>query len=186
MKDIEGIGLVLQVLKPHWKQIEDEFDKHNQRFLALAAVDHDAIGRVLRSHLVIESFMNSFLLQHFGLEDFDGLKLSFYQKAKLLPLRGSSASAVRPGILQVNAVRNKYGHRLEHKIERHEISAVLEILATARSGASFSSEVEAIEAFARVACAFLSVPPPQLQQLFLEAFENVQSYEPENVASAEG
>lgn len=178
MNDIDGIEKVLQVLQPHWNEIEADFERHNQRFLALAAVDHDAIGRVLRAHLIIESFMNSFLAQHYGLDDIDRLNLSFFQKAKLLPSRGSSAAAVRPGILQVNSVRNKYGHRLNHEIERHEISAVLEMLRTARPGVDFASEVEAIEAFAPVACAFLSVPPPELQELFVEAFQNVRSHEP--------
>lgn len=178
MKDIDGIEKVLQVLQPHWNEIEADFERHNQRFLALAAVDHDAIGRVLRAHLIIESFMNSFLAQHYGLDDIDRLNLSFFQKAKLLPSRGSSAAAVRPGILQVNSVRNKYGHRLNHEIEGHEISAVLEMLRAARPGVDFASEVEAIEAFAPVACAFLSVPPPELQELFVEAFQNVRSHEP--------
>ncbi|PSL10932.1 hypothetical protein CLV44_12412 [Marinobacterium halophilum] len=178
MKDIDGIEQVLQVLQPHWEQIEADFERHNQRFLELSAADHDAIGRVLRAHLVIESFMGAFLTQHYGLDDFEGLKLSFFQKAKLFPSRVSSAAAVRPGILQVNSVRNKFGHRLNHQIERHEISAVLEMLRAARPGIDFESEVEAIEASATVACAFLSVPPPELQQLFLEAFQNVHSYEP--------
>jgi hypothetical protein len=82
--------------------------------------------------------------------------------------------------LQLNAVRNKFGHRLNHEIERHEISAVLEALAVARPGIDFANPISAIEAFAPVACAFLSVPPPQLQQLFMEAFANVRSYNPEN------
>lgn len=180
MKDIDGIEQVLRVLEPHWQQIEEDFDRHNRRFLKLATVDHDAIGRVLRAHLVIESFMDTFLSQHYGIENIQDLRLSFHQKAKLLPAQGSSAAAVRPGILQVNSVRNKFGHRLNHLVERHEISAVLEVLASARRGSTFSSEVEAIEAFAPVACAFLSVPPPHLQQLFLQAFANVRSYEPQN------
>lgn len=180
MKDIHGIDQVLGILAPHWKQIEEDFDRHNRRFLELAEVDHDAIGRVLRAHLVIESFMDTFLAQHYGIENIEELRLSFHQKAKLLPAQGSSAAAVRPGILQVNSVRNKFGHRLNHQIERHEISAVLEVLASARPGSVFGSEVEAIEAFAPVACAFLSVPPPHLQQLFLQAFANVRSYEPQS------
>ena len=78
----------------------------------------------------------------------------------------------------MNAVRNKFGHRLKHKIEGHEISAIYEVLQVARSGVRFASPVEAIEAFAPVACAFLAVPPPELQQLFMEAFAHVRSYQP--------
>lgn len=180
MKDIEGIEQVLQILEPHWQQIEEDFDRHNRRFLDLIKADHDAIGRILRAHLVIESFLDTFLTQLYGIENIQELRLSFHQKAKLLPTQGTSAAVVRPGILQVNSVRNKFGHCLNHTIERHEISAVLEVLAFARPGYAFANEVEAIEAFAPIACAFLSVPPPHLQQLFVQAFANLRSYEPQN------
>jgi hypothetical protein len=135
---------------------------------------------VLRAHLVIESFLGEFLVAHYGNDEIDELRLTFAQKAKLLPQSKSSAACVRPGIIQLNAVRNKFGHRLNHKIESHEISAIYEVLRVARSGVNFASPVDAIEAFAPVACAFLSVPPAELQQLFMEAFAHVRSYEPTN------
>ncbi|MBY3143966.1 hypothetical protein HFO65_36765 [Rhizobium laguerreae] len=56
MREIEGIEEAMGVLKPHWGEIEEDFHRHNARFLALAATDHDVIGRVLRSHLVVEIF----------------------------------------------------------------------------------------------------------------------------------
>jgi hypothetical protein len=181
VKDIEGIDAVLEVLKPHWAEITADFDRRNERFLELSRVDHQAIGRVLRVHLVVENFMNSFLPDYFGLEEFDGLRLSFYQKAILLPAAKSSASFVRPGILQINAVRNKFAHRLNHVIQNHEISAIYEALAVARDGVDFEP-LEAIEAFAPVACAFLSLPPKHLQGLFFKAFANLQSFTPEQAA----
>lgn len=180
MKDIEGIHNVLSVLKPHWAQIEEDFNLQNDRFLALASTDHDTIGRVLKAHLVVEIFINDFLKAHYGIDDLEELRLSFVQKAKLLPKSKSSAAFIRPGILQLNSVRNKFGHRLNHQIENHEISAIYEVLQVARTGVHFASEIEAIEAFAPIACAFLKVPPPELQQLFMDAFANVRSYEPEN------
>lgn len=183
MKDIEGIEEVLQILKPHWKDIQADFDRHNERFLELASTDHDAIGRVLRSHLVVEHFLNSYLAAHYDIDEFDELRLSFFQKAKLLPSRNTSAAYVRPGILQLNSVRNKFGHQTNHRIDGHEISAILQVLGVARSGTKFENSVEAIEAFAPVACAFLSLPDPPLRKLFAEAFANVRSYTPESVVS---
>ena len=180
MKDIDGIQDVLRVLEPHWDKIEADFNRQNERFLELAAVDHDMIGRVLRAHLIIENFLGEFLMGHYGIEDFSELRLTFSQKANLLPQFKSSAAFVRPGIIQLNAVRNKFGHRLNHTIESHEISAIYEVLQIARSGIQFPSQVEAIEAFVPIACAFLALPPPHLQQLFMEAFANVRSYQPEN------
>ena len=180
MKDIDGIQDVLRVLEPHWNTIEADFHQQNKRFLALAEADHDTIGRVLRAHLVIETFLGEFLMAHYGIDELDELRLTFAQKAKLLPKSKSSAAFVRPGIIQLNAVRNKFGHRLNHTIESHEISAIYEVLQAARSGVRFASQVEAIEVFAPIACAFLSVSPPELEQLFMEAFAHVRSHEPAN------
>lgn len=182
MNDIDGIHAVLEVLSPHWDEIKADFDRHNRRFLKLAGADHDAIGRVLRAHLVVESFLDAFLCTYYDLENFEQMRLSFCQKALLLPARGSSAAFVRPGILQLNCVRNKFGHELNRQIARHEVSAVYEALQVAREGAVFESPLDAIEAFAPVACAFLSVPPPHLQELFMEAFAAVKSHLPEMVA----
>ena|ERR1039457_7252060 len=175
MRDIEGIEDVLAVLEPHWAEIHADFDSHNKHFLRLAKADHDLIGRVLKTHLIIENFLNSFLTKHYGISDLADAKLSFYQKAKLLPDGASSSAFVKPGILQLNSVRNKFGHTLEFKIERDQISAIYEALSVARSGTDFPTVVDAIEAFCPVACAFLSVPPKNLQSLFMKAFSHVRT-----------
>lgn len=180
MKDIDGIDHALEVLKHQWTEIEADFARHNERFLALASADHDAIGRVLRAHLVVENFLDTYLAETLGVEDISGIKLTFAQKAKLLPFKSSSAAFVRPGVIQLNSVRNKFGHRISHQIEEKEVSAILEVLRVARPSYSFSNFVEAIEAFAPVACAFLSVPPRHLQELFAEAFSYIRPTTPEN------
>ncbi|MBY3499336.1 MULTISPECIES: hypothetical protein [Rhizobiaceae] len=179
MREIEGIKEAMAVLHPYWDEIEGEFHRQNARYLELAAADHETIGRVLRAHLVVENFMNSYLPDFFGIEDFEELRLSFSQKAKLLPTRKSSAAFVRPGVIQLNAVRNKFGHRLNHEIKLHEIEAITNALKIARPGVDFANPIDAIEAFAPIACAFLSIPPKHLQEAFLEAFKNVRSYNPD-------
>jgi len=60
---------VLAVLEPYWAEIHADFDAHNQRFLQLAGANHDLIGRVLKMHLVIKNFLNSFLSAHYGISD---------------------------------------------------------------------------------------------------------------------
>lgn len=173
MRDIEGIDKVLAILEPHWADVQADFDTHNKLFLRLAETNHDLIGRVLKAHLIVENFLNSFLTAHYGVVELADVKLSFYQKAKLLPDFASSAAFVKPGILQLNSVRNKFGHTLEFEIERTHVSAIYEALSVARSGTEFPTAVDAIEAFCPVACAFLSVPPQNLQKLFIEAFSKV-------------
>lgn len=178
MRDIEGIEEAMEVLKPHWEEIEAAFNRQNERYLALAAADHEAIGRVLRAHLIVENFMNSYLVDAFEFEDFDALRLTFAQKAKMLPQSRSSAAWIRPGIIQLNSVRNKFGHRIEHVVEFSSISTILEVLSVSRSGIEFQTPIDAIEAFAPVACAFLSIPPKHLSDAFSRAFSHVHTATP--------
>ncbi len=181
MKDIDGIENALEILEPLWPEIELRFDEQNARFLKLSSTDHEPIGRILRAHLVVESFMDAFLQQYLAIENLGPIRLSFFQKASLLPSERSSASFVKPGILQLNAIRNKFGHRLDREIAAHELSAIYAVLDSARKGVTFESHVEAIEAFTPVACAFLSPAPKHIQAAFLEAFAKMKAYEPESV-----
>ncbi len=178
MNDIEGIEKAVAALQPYWQEIEADFNSHNERFLKLLAVDHEPIGRILRAHLVIENFLDMFLTNFYQIEEFDDLRLTFAQKAKLLPSRRSSAAFVRPGIIQLNTIRNKFGHKIDHSIEDHNLSAIYEVLRHARPNVEFESQIKVIEGFAAVACAFLSVPPKHLQELFMEAFAEVRSFNP--------
>ncbi|WP_281928545.1 hypothetical protein [Roseibium album] len=178
MRDIEGIDEAMEVLKPQWSEIEADFAQQNERYLAMAKTDHLTVGRVLRAHLIVENFMNSFLADFFEFEELDSLRLTFAQKAKMLPSRNSSAAFVRPGIIQLNAVRNKYAHRLDHTVEFPAIASIMDVLSVSRSSIGFSDPIDAIEAFAPVACAFLGVPPKHIQDLFIEAFSNVHSMTP--------
>lgn len=66
MRDIEGIEEAMEVLRPHWGDIEANFHRQNKRYLALASTDHEVVGRVLRAHLIIENFLNSYLVDKFG------------------------------------------------------------------------------------------------------------------------
>lgn len=170
---IVGIDHALRVLAPHWPAIEADFARQNERFLELARADHDAIGRVLRAHLVVENFLDQFLQSRLGIADLSPLRFSFAQKVGLLPESSSAAAFVKPGIKELNSVRNKYGHRLQQEVAWQEVRAISEILAIARRGASFESPLGAIEAFAPVACAFLGVPPAALADVFRDAFAQV-------------
>lgn len=178
MRDIEGIEEAMEVLRPVWSDLEDDFNRQNERYLSMAATDHEAVGRVLRAHLIIENFLNSYLVDLFGFEDFGDLRLTFSQKAKMLPQSGVASAWVRPGILQLNNVRNRYGHRLDHTVDFVAIGAIMEILSVSRSGHEFSTPIEAIEAFVPVACAFLSVPPAHLSEAFAEAFRHIHTATP--------
>jgi hypothetical protein len=174
MRDIEGIDHVVDKLRPHWNDIDAHFERENYRFKDLFARDHDVLGRVLKCHLIVEHYLERFLGTHFGIDDVSGAKLSFFQKAFLLPNKGVAAAFVRPGILKLNAIRNQFGHTLEPVLTFEDLGAISTILGVARPGVDFEEPINAIEAFTTVACTWLIVPPPGLQQVFVEAFSEIR------------
>jgi hypothetical protein len=118
MRDIEGIDAVVAKLKPHWPVIEEHFERENRAFISLTRSNHDVIGRVLKCHLIVEHYLNRFLVAHFEIDNFDEVRLTFAQKAQLLPDRASAAAFVKPGIVQLNRIRNRFGHSLGAELSR--------------------------------------------------------------------
>lgn len=181
MKDIDGIHQVLEVIKPHMGGIEKHFSDTNETFNNLMQQSHDDIGRVLKCHLIVEHFLTKFVSDFYKINNIEGLQLRFSQKTELIPKSGISASFVRPGIIQLNKIRNRLGHDLSTRVESHYVSAIYQVLAVCRKGVQFASPIEAIEAFTPIASAFLSLPPPELQQVFIEAFKKVVTHDPEEI-----
>jgi len=146
------------------------------------AQEHDLIGRVLKCHLVLENYLDRFLAAHFGITDLANAKLSFFQKATLLPQKASAAAFVKPGVLRLNAIRNQFGHTLRPVLRVKDLGPIDVVLSIARQRVSFKQPIDAIEAFTTVACTFLIVPPPHLQKIFMEAFKNVRVNVPKPLA----
>jgi hypothetical protein len=174
MRDIEGIENVVALLKPHWPQIDSHFNEENKKFIALISRPHDGIGRLLKCHLILEHYLDRYLSEHFEIEEFENAKLSFFNKASLLPGRASSAAFVKPGILRLNVLRNRAGHRLGADFSMEDLGPINAVLSTAREGIQFKEPVEAIEAFTTIACTWLIVPPRHLQEIFTKAFSEVR------------
>jgi len=174
MREIEGIDRVVEILRPHMAEIEERFNIENQRFITLIQHPHDIIGRLLKCHLIIEHYLERFLSAHYGLENIEDAKLNFFNKAMLLPTSSSSAAFVRPGILKLNSIRNKASHNLAREPSFDDLGPISDVLEIARPAVSFSSPIEAIEAFTTVACTWLIVPPKEHQQLFADAFAEVR------------
>jgi len=174
MRDIEGIEKVVARLKPHWAEIETHFHIENQHFIALMERPHDVLGRLLKCHLIVEHYLDRFLKEHYGIEEVEEARLGFLNKAMLLPSKASSAAVVRPGIIKLNALRNRCGHNLTEEILFADLGPISQVLEIARSGARFATPIEAIEAFTPVACTWLIIAPHDLQELFMDAFSEVR------------
>ena len=162
----------LDVFAPHIETLTKEAQAEVDRFNALFAADHNAIGRVLKVHLVVEHYLDEHLQSKLKIENVEDVRLTFVQKARMLSKKQSSAAFVRAGILQLNAVRNKFSHTLNPTIEWAAVNEIVEALTIARPGVKYAQPIEAIEAFAPVACSFLAETPDTLRTLMEQGFKN--------------
>lgn len=155
----ENQNEILDLFAPIMDELKKEAQAEIDRFDAAFSADHNAIGRVLRVHLVIEQYMNEHIKTEYKIMNLEELKLSFSQKIKLLKDDLSAAAFVKQGIQNVNSVRNKFSHTLSPKIEWGAINNVTDVLKIARKDMVYAEPIDAIEAFAPVACAFLINAP---------------------------
>jgi hypothetical protein len=173
MQPIGKVPELVDKLLPHWSRIEEHVNTENNRFKALLVGDHDAIGRVLRHHLVVEHYVTCFLREQLNLSGLEDARLSFFQKASLLPDQNENVAFVKPGILELNAVRNKLAHALNSDIQKFQVPKMTAVLEIARKGIEFPDPVAKIEVFTAVACTFLLASPEDIDLLFTRVFREV-------------
>ena len=149
----------LDLFAPIMDELTKEAQAEIDRFEVAFSADHNAIGRVLKVHLVIEQYLNEYIGAKYKIENLEELRLTFNQKTCLLKDDLSPAAWVKSAIQNVNNVRNKFSHTLTPKINWGEINNVVDVLKIARKGVSYDEPIDAIEAFAPVACAFLIEAP---------------------------
>ena len=174
MDQLKGIEKVVEVLKPHWERISEHFDEENEKFKELFSNDHEVIGKVLKCHLIVENYLDSFLEEHYGINDIDAARLSYFQKAKLIPDSKSSVTLIKPGVLQLNTIRNRYGHNLDAEVKSEELNQINRVLDIFRKEQKFEDAIDRIEAFTSIACTALTVNPSEIQEIFTEAFSHIE------------
>ncbi len=142
MREIEGIDKVIESLKPHRATIEAQFNRENERFKVLMNQDHDVLGQVLKCHLVVEHYLDRYLTIKYSASDIRQARLTFFQKAKLLPDKGTAASFVKPGIVKLNEIRNKFGHNLEMSLDHYELDSINQVFNVAYQETNFSNAID--------------------------------------------
>ena len=182
MQEIEGVKAAAAKLRPHWATINKLFEHENRVFIGLISSPHDTLGRVLKCHLIVEHYLNRFLVAHFGIDNFDEVRLTFAQKANLIPDRATAVSFIKLGIVRLNKIRNQFSHSLGTEIsDADDLGSMRTALEIFRSGVTFKSPIETIEAFSTLACTFMIVMPADIQQAITESVKllKVRVDEPE-------
>ena len=173
MRDIDFIQDVVAELAPRWPRIEERFNQENEAFKRFLAQDHDLIGRVLKCHLIVENYINRHLEAISPSHDWEKARLRFAQKMELLPQANPKVAWVLPGIKELNAIRNRFGHRITATVSPTDLTACISVLTIARRGKKYTESMEIIEDFTTVACTWLLVDP-EIEGLFAEAFKRAR------------
>lgn len=173
MRDIDFVPDVVAELAPQLPEIERRFNAENEQFKKLLAKDHELIGRVLKCHLIIENYVNRHLVEVAPKHDWLKARLNFSQKLSLLPSGNPKVEWILPGIKNINAIRNKFGHDIEARVELQDLNDCIHVLSVARRNKKYVEPSEIIEDFTVVSCTWLIVDS-RIDQIFSEAFSRVK------------
>lgn len=83
-------------------------------------LDVVSIGRVLRSHLYVEYYINSYLKTKLSINRRQLGLLSFYQKIQELKKRKSKLKVLAASIERINFVRNRISHNLNAMVDNED------------------------------------------------------------------
>jgi hypothetical protein len=163
----------VEILAPHMKEMEAEFEREQRRFAELFSRASDIPGRILKSHLVLEHYLDRHLTEAMGLQHVDDARLSFYQKATLLPTERSVAGFIKPGILRVNTIRNRVAHNLDASIGPDDLEPMEPLLLISRPSVEGAEPIVKIEKFTILACTWLIPQKPEIKALWERAMATV-------------
>lgn len=169
----KAFDAAIAIVSPHFDEIEAEFNKESRRFAELFAQDHDITARILKCHLVLEHYLGRHLTETMGLKNIDNARLSFYQKAMLLPSEPSVAALVKPGILRVNKIRNRFAHNLDARIDEDDLEPMSWLLRLSRPSVEAAEPIVRVENFTVLACTWLIPTRPEIEELFERAMATV-------------
>lgn len=99
----------------------DHFEKLREKVTTLLKREHDLIGKILKCHLIIESYINKVLKYHFELDiENEKANFSFNQKLSLIQNK-VSFKIFFASLKELNKIRNRFAHNLNAEIEEKDI-----------------------------------------------------------------
>lgn len=138
-----------------WEIIDAEFAEVGRRWNQ----DVVAIGRILRSHLFVEHYLNEHLTKaNPRLGSVEKARLTFAQKVSLIDADDARLREILPGVKHLNSIRNRLAHRLSGAIDVADAEVFLQAkyfaalrVEGAKPGAPSTQPLDILEEFARYA-----------------------------------
>lgn len=145
------------------EQFRERMEARHHEFWEAWDRDTDVMGRFLRAHLVVEHFMAKYLaFLNPRLGSLEKARLSYTQKLELLGEHDPFLRHLRPGLRQLNELRNKFAHRLDYRLAREDTQAIANLplfralrAELAKPDIPSDIPIEVVEEFARYAAAQL-------------------------------
>ena len=174
MRNIRGIDKAVDILSPHWQEIDEYFNAENKKFTELLQTDHRNIGRIIKCHLILELYIERYLCKRLNLTDISDLRLTFYQKVLLLPETSAAITILKSDLLLLNKFRNRIAHDLNLEVSMNELNSMIKILEISGRNTENMDVYDVIDSFTTLACTWLLITPPHLEELFNKAFGEVE------------
>ena len=169
MERFRGLDKAAEILLPYLQEFQEHFDSENTRYKELSRADPTNLGRVIKCHLISELYIDNYLREKLAIANIDDARLSYYQKVNLLPDRGLPPMFVKPGLLKLHQIRNKVAHNLNPNLIEKDLQPMTEIMGPMRRETEGLDSIGIIESFTTLACIFLIVTPPHLEDVVAKA-----------------
>jgi hypothetical protein len=138
--------------------IEEDLRIFNAQYREFVTKDHAVVGSVLRSHLIVEHFLDRYLAAaNPAINGWSHARLSFTQKVALANNAQSKVRMLIPGMQCLNRLRNQLVHNLNAEFDVASIGPIREFITIwYQAGGKFIPEgVHFVEEFALVAGGWL-------------------------------
>lgn len=127
MSELPDIGVAIRKLFDSYGGKEKFFEATKKRLAEFNMrwdQDIGAMGRVLRSHLIVEHYMTAYLQKvNPNLGVIDEARIGFAQKVDLLGDHDILITELIPGIRRVNTVRNRLAHNLSVSVTQDDVNS---------------------------------------------------------------
>lgn len=138
--------------------MERDLAEFNKRYGDLVRADTSGMSVILRSHLIVEHFIDEYLPKaHPGIQDWDAARLTFAQKLTLIDHPQSNLAMAMPGIRALNRARNKIAHTLDAALPPRDLQPIEEFIRIwyGAAGKPIPTGMDAVPHFALTVAGFL-------------------------------
>lgn len=138
--------------------IEKDLQNFNAKYRSFVERDDAAVSVVLRSHLIVEHFLDQYLASaNPSIQGWGAARLTFAQKLALAEHPRSKLQMLLPALKCLNALRNRLAHRLDAEFDDGSVAPIREFITVwnRAAGKPIPEGVRLIEEFALQASAWM-------------------------------